>query len=319
MSAIDFFMDVGTTIGKAGEQRVVITFNGKFLPHTEQLAANNTTERTALPSPPTQSNSTSSDNVSVSPDLLQKLIDQQEHQQEAITTLTKLLESGARGESSATTRSPSTEKVDNSGLESSPVISDQEAAAIAGKLKSLLPSSGPPLPSARRDSPHHQFPHRCVSDFKAWLWDNENTLQEEEFVEAFQSCYSRKDRSQLTTAHQFNLTTKGIDTAYMWCFQQNPFFVSGSEPVERLEKIYNRGTKLISEYLTTHPESRIHLNPDITKNIRKERAADLLVGFGFDRKATRISADDWHVRFSKALMLCKLFQVLWDNNQRNRK
>ena len=29
MSAIDFFLDVGTTTGKQGEKRVVITFNGK--------------------------------------------------------------------------------------------------------------------------------------------------------------------------------------------------------------------------------------------------------------------------------------------------
>ena len=29
MSAIDFFLDVGTTTGKLGEKRVVITFNGK--------------------------------------------------------------------------------------------------------------------------------------------------------------------------------------------------------------------------------------------------------------------------------------------------
>ena len=36
MSAIDFYMDVGTTTGKQGEKRVVITFNGKFLPHIEQ-------------------------------------------------------------------------------------------------------------------------------------------------------------------------------------------------------------------------------------------------------------------------------------------
>jgi cyanate lyase len=46
MSAIDFFMDVGTTTGKAGERRAVLTFNGKFLPHIEQVAANNT-----VPSP----------------------------------------------------------------------------------------------------------------------------------------------------------------------------------------------------------------------------------------------------------------------------
>ena len=41
MSAIDFFLDVGTTTGKLGEKRVVITFNGKFLPFIEQLAENN--------------------------------------------------------------------------------------------------------------------------------------------------------------------------------------------------------------------------------------------------------------------------------------
>ena len=43
MSAIDFFLDVGTTTGKAGEKRVVITFNGKFLPFIEQVAENNGT------------------------------------------------------------------------------------------------------------------------------------------------------------------------------------------------------------------------------------------------------------------------------------
>jgi cyanate lyase len=41
MSAIDFYCDVGTTTGKAGERRVVITFNGKFLPFIEQAAADN--------------------------------------------------------------------------------------------------------------------------------------------------------------------------------------------------------------------------------------------------------------------------------------
>ena len=41
MSAIDFFMDVGTTTGKLGEKRVVITFNGKSLPFIEQRAADN--------------------------------------------------------------------------------------------------------------------------------------------------------------------------------------------------------------------------------------------------------------------------------------
>jgi len=42
MSAIDFYLDVGTTTGKHGEKRVVITFNGKFLPHIEQKAQDNT-------------------------------------------------------------------------------------------------------------------------------------------------------------------------------------------------------------------------------------------------------------------------------------
>jgi cyanate lyase len=42
MSAIDFYCDVGTTTGKQGEKRVVITFNGKFLPHIEQRAGDNT-------------------------------------------------------------------------------------------------------------------------------------------------------------------------------------------------------------------------------------------------------------------------------------
>ena len=41
MSAIDFYLDVGTTTGKHGEKRVVITFNGKFLPHIEQRAEDN--------------------------------------------------------------------------------------------------------------------------------------------------------------------------------------------------------------------------------------------------------------------------------------
>ena len=41
MSAIDFYCDVGTTTGKLGEKRVVITFNGKFLPFIEQVAEDN--------------------------------------------------------------------------------------------------------------------------------------------------------------------------------------------------------------------------------------------------------------------------------------
>ncbi|KAL3791035.1 hypothetical protein HJC23_003024 [Cyclotella cryptica] len=42
MSAIDFYCDVGTTTGKHGEKRVVITFNGKFLPHVVQKNEDNT-------------------------------------------------------------------------------------------------------------------------------------------------------------------------------------------------------------------------------------------------------------------------------------
>ncbi len=41
MSAIDFYLDVGTTTGKFGERRVVITFNGKFLPFIEQVSNDN--------------------------------------------------------------------------------------------------------------------------------------------------------------------------------------------------------------------------------------------------------------------------------------
>lgn len=41
MSAIDFYLDVGTTTGKHGEKRVVITFNGKFLPFIEQTDEDN--------------------------------------------------------------------------------------------------------------------------------------------------------------------------------------------------------------------------------------------------------------------------------------
>jgi cyanate lyase len=42
MSAIDFYLDVGTTTGVSGEKRVVITFNGKFLPFKEQSTQDNT-------------------------------------------------------------------------------------------------------------------------------------------------------------------------------------------------------------------------------------------------------------------------------------
>ena len=41
MSAIDFYCDVGTSTGKHGEKRVVITLNGKFLPYAEQLSEDN--------------------------------------------------------------------------------------------------------------------------------------------------------------------------------------------------------------------------------------------------------------------------------------
>lgn len=42
MSAIDFYLDVGTTKGVHGETRVVITMNGKFLPFIEQKSDENT-------------------------------------------------------------------------------------------------------------------------------------------------------------------------------------------------------------------------------------------------------------------------------------
>mmetsp|Transcript_6436 Transcript_6436/g.14118 ORF Transcript_6436/g.14118 Transcript_6436/m.14118 type:complete len:176 (+) Transcript_6436:51-578(+) len=45
MSAIDFYMNVDKIKGKQGEDRVVITFNGKFLPHVEQRVANDTSRR----------------------------------------------------------------------------------------------------------------------------------------------------------------------------------------------------------------------------------------------------------------------------------
>ncbi|CAM9756824.1 unnamed protein product, partial [Sphacelaria rigidula] len=38
MSAIDFYVTVDKIKGSQGEDRVVITFNGKFLPHIEQTA-----------------------------------------------------------------------------------------------------------------------------------------------------------------------------------------------------------------------------------------------------------------------------------------
>ena len=42
MSAIDFYVRVEKIKGKSGEDRVLISFNGKFLPHVEQLAENDT-------------------------------------------------------------------------------------------------------------------------------------------------------------------------------------------------------------------------------------------------------------------------------------
>lgn len=42
MSAIDFFVRVDKVQGAQGEQRVVVTFNGKYLPYNEQLIANDT-------------------------------------------------------------------------------------------------------------------------------------------------------------------------------------------------------------------------------------------------------------------------------------
>jgi cyanate lyase len=42
ISAIDFFMDIDVVKGKAGEDRVVLTMNGKFLPFIEQSEENNT-------------------------------------------------------------------------------------------------------------------------------------------------------------------------------------------------------------------------------------------------------------------------------------
>ncbi len=40
MSAIGFYCSVEKVKGKEGEDRVVITMNGKYLPHTEQVRAN---------------------------------------------------------------------------------------------------------------------------------------------------------------------------------------------------------------------------------------------------------------------------------------
>lgn len=40
ISAIDIFVDLKVVKGKAGEDRVVVTLNGKFLPHIEQVFYN---------------------------------------------------------------------------------------------------------------------------------------------------------------------------------------------------------------------------------------------------------------------------------------
>ena len=42
MSAIDLYLTVDSVKGVSGEDRVVVTMNGKYLPHIEQLASNNT-------------------------------------------------------------------------------------------------------------------------------------------------------------------------------------------------------------------------------------------------------------------------------------
>ena len=38
ISAIDLYMNVDVVKGKQGEDRVVVTLNGKFLPHIEQVS-----------------------------------------------------------------------------------------------------------------------------------------------------------------------------------------------------------------------------------------------------------------------------------------
>lgn len=45
MSAIGFYFTVDKIIGKEGEERVVITFNGKFLPFIEQKVSDNVAQR----------------------------------------------------------------------------------------------------------------------------------------------------------------------------------------------------------------------------------------------------------------------------------
>jgi len=41
MSAIDMYATVEKVKGSQGEDRVLLTFNGKFLPHVEQRVENN--------------------------------------------------------------------------------------------------------------------------------------------------------------------------------------------------------------------------------------------------------------------------------------
>lgn len=42
ISAIDLYVNMDMIKGKQGEDRFVISLNGKFLPHVEQLTENNT-------------------------------------------------------------------------------------------------------------------------------------------------------------------------------------------------------------------------------------------------------------------------------------
>ena len=42
ISAIDLYMNMDVIKGTQGEDRFVLTLNGKFLPHVEQLTSNNT-------------------------------------------------------------------------------------------------------------------------------------------------------------------------------------------------------------------------------------------------------------------------------------
>ena len=42
ISAIDLYVDMHMIKGKQGEDRFVISLNGKFLPHVEQMTENNT-------------------------------------------------------------------------------------------------------------------------------------------------------------------------------------------------------------------------------------------------------------------------------------